>query len=153
MRSDGIVIVGSSPAMPARPPAPLSADDDADRAGVLGVLDLDREPAGAAVDERDRCPTTAAAFVNGEQRPSCTTGGVAVVEAQHHVAGDPVAGQRRPELAAAAPQSWAIDAGLLMTRIAGAGVASSTRRPCERCPATSVPAPLIRSTVSPQMSE
>ena len=53
MPSEGIVIVGSTPRHAEQRPAERVRDDDTDRAGVLGVLDLDREGAGAAVDERD----------------------------------------------------------------------------------------------------
>ena len=53
MPTVGIVIVGSSPAMPKAPRPRVLAMIDADRAGVLRVLGLDDEGAAAAVEQRD----------------------------------------------------------------------------------------------------
>ena len=54
MRTEGMVMVGSTPAMPAGGRAGrVVGDEHGDGAGVLRVLHLDGEAAGAAVDQGD----------------------------------------------------------------------------------------------------
>ena len=51
--SEGIVIVGSTPAMPLTPVPALLATTTAMAPAFWAILHLDGEPTGAAVDERD----------------------------------------------------------------------------------------------------
>ena len=136
----------------------LSADDDADRAGVLGVLDLDREAAGAAVDACAMLPRhggrvgeRAAAVVRGRAGCVGRVGGERRRRRWYRRASTAGPKTRPPQR-----RSGRSTAGAVESARHGARCASSRRRrhAWRRCrPRPSSCRPLIRSTVSPQMSE
>ncbi len=159
MQSDGMVIVGSTPAMPHGAVPVLLTTTTPTAPAFWAFLTFTANPQTPR-SMSAMLPAICAAFVNGGRQPfvvdvSGAGGGPGKVptpsSASTTLSVSPANVSGGPKAAPPAAQTRC--SGLLMTR-SGAGVVCVEHALTERTPAgASVPAPLIMSTTSPQMSE